>query len=131
MPEPSVSSRSERNSSVQTRREFLSILAASGGAAVCLGPAAPALIASQRKSASATSQQKKIAILATEVRKHSHAQHFIDRFLEGYGWQGQHYRPSTALAAIYVDQFPQGDLSRDRERRHKVKIYPTIAEALT
>ncbi|PYI89720.1 MAG: hypothetical protein DME26_00495 [Verrucomicrobia bacterium] len=70
-------------------------------------------------------------MLATEVRKLSHAQHFIDRFLEGYGWQGRHYRPPLELAALYVDQFPENDLSRDRARRHGVKMYPTIAEALT
>ena len=60
----------------------------------------------------------------------SHAQHFIDRFLEGYGWQGSHHRPPMDLVSLYVDQFPQGDLSRDRSRRHGVRIYPTIAEAL-
>lgn len=72
-----------------------------------------------------------IAILATEVRKYSHAQHFIDRFLEGYGWHGAHHVPPMRLVSLYVDQFPDNDLSRDRERRHNARIYPTIAEALT
>ncbi|MBI4603989.1 MAG: hypothetical protein HY721_18695 [Planctomycetes bacterium] len=75
--------------------------------------------------------RKKVALIATEVRKYSHAQHFIDRFLEGYGWHGRHHRPPVDLVSLYVDQFPEGDLSRDRERRHGVKIHPTIAEALT
>jgi hypothetical protein len=35
------------------------------------------------------------------------------------------------LAGLYVDQFPANDLSRDRARRHGVKIYPTIEETLT
>ncbi|MBI3417178.1 MAG: hypothetical protein HY043_17955 [Verrucomicrobia bacterium] len=77
------------------------------------------------------SARPKLALLATEVRRHSHAQHFIDRFLEGYGWQGRHYHPAVDLVSLYVDQFPEGDLSRDRAARHPVKIYPTIAEALT
>ena len=72
-----------------------------------------------------------VAILATEVRKYSHAQHFIDRFLEGYGWHGAHHVPPMKLVSLYVDQFPENDLSRDRERRHGARIYPTIAEALT
>jgi len=76
-------------------------------------------------------QRKKIALIATEVRKYSHAQHFLDRFLEGYGWHGEHHASSVELASLYVDQFPEGDLSRERERRRGVKIYPTIAEALT
>ena len=71
-----------------------------------------------------------VALLATEVRKHSHAQHFIDRLVEGYGWHGQHYFPRIKLVSMYVDQFPKNDLSRDREKRHGVPIYPTIAEAL-
>jgi hypothetical protein len=75
--------------------------------------------------------RKKVAILATVVRKYSHAQHFIDRFLEGYGWQGRHHRPSIELASLYVDQFPDGDLARERSKRHGVPIYPTIEEALT
>jgi len=77
------------------------------------------------------SRRKRIAILATEVRKYSHAQHFIDRFLEGYGWHGRHYRPQVELASLYVDQFPENDLTRDRARRHRVKVFPTVAEALT
>jgi hypothetical protein len=75
--------------------------------------------------------RKKIALLATEVRKHSHGQHFIDRFLEGYGWEGRHYHPAVDLVSLYIDQFPKNDLSRDRARRHRVKIYPSIREALT
>src|SRR5437667_7607811 len=81
--------------------------------------------------AKARARRKKIAILATEVRKLSHPQHFIDRFLEGYGWQGRYYHSPLKLAGLYVDQFPENDLSRDRARRHHVTIYPTVAEALT
>ena len=74
---------------------------------------------------------KRVAILATVVRKFSHAQHFIDRFLEGYGWHGRHHYPQVKLASIYVDQFPEDDLARDRSRRHGVTIYPTVEESLT
>lgn len=90
---------------------------------------APALLA--RQPARSSARRKKIALLATEVRKYSHAQHFIDRFLEGYGWQGRHHFPPFELAGLYVDQFNEGDLSRDRARRYRVKIYPTIEETLT
>jgi hypothetical protein len=114
-----------------TRRRFLaeSLL---GGAAV-LGSRAlalPAVIRSDR-APNAETRRPRIALLATEVRKYSHAQHFIDRFLEGYGWEGRHYRPQMDLVSLYVDQFPSGDLARDRERRLGAKIYPSIAEALT
>ena len=71
-----------------------------------------------------------MALLATEVRRHSHAQHFIDRFLEGYGWGGKWHQSPVKLVSLYVDQFPEGDLARDRSKRFEVPIYPTIAEAL-
>lgn len=77
-------------------------------------------------------QRPRIAAICTEVRKYSHSQHFIDRFLEGYGWQGRHHRPPMDLVSLYVDQVPEGDLSQDRaERFPHMKIYPTVADALT
>ena len=75
--------------------------------------------------------RKRVALIVTEVRKYSHAQHFVDRFLEGYGWGGSHHRPPMDVVALHVDQFPRGDLARERAKRFGVKIYPTIAEALT
>jgi hypothetical protein len=76
-------------------------------------------------------ERKRIALIGTEVRTHSHAQHFIDRFLVGYGWQGGWRRPDVDLVSLYIDQFPEGDLARATAERHQVPIYPTIAEALT
>jgi hypothetical protein len=78
----------------------------------------------------ATSRPK-VALVTTVVRNLSHGQHFLDRFLDGYGWHGEHHYPPMDLVAIYVDQFPPGDLARERSRRHHVPIYPTVAEALT
>jgi hypothetical protein len=51
--------------------------------------------------------------------------------VEGYGWEGRHHYPPLDLVSLYVDQFPENDLSRDRARRHGAGIFPTIAEALT
>ena len=112
-----------------TRRQFVSTvsLAATGAA---LATTTRTILGAGRTIPRNTGR-KKVALLATEVRKYSHAQHFIDRFLEGYGWQGQHHRPPIELAGLYVDQFNEGDLSRERARRHRVKIYPTVEEALT
>lgn len=74
----------------------------------------------------------KIAAVVTEHRERSHAQHFVDRFLWGYPWHGRHHLPPMDLVALYTDQVPKGDLSRDRARRFPaMKIYPTIAAALT
>ncbi len=76
-------------------------------------------------------RRKTIALIGTEVRTHSHAQHFIDRFLLGYGWQGAWRKPDVDLVSLYIDQFPEGDLARATAKRFNVPIYPSIAEALT
>lgn len=74
----------------------------------------------------------KLAAIVTVYRKYSHAQHIVDRFLEGYGWNGTHHHPPMELVSLYVDETPPDDLSRDRAQRFpQMKIYPTIAEALT
>ena len=77
-------------------------------------------------------QRPKIACISTIFHKYSHTQHFVDRFLEGYGWKGRHHRPPMDLVSLYVDQVGEDDLSRDRaERFPQMKIYPTVADALT
>jgi hypothetical protein len=104
-----------------SRRRFL----ASGSIA------AAALLPAIRSAAAAAEPRKRIALIGTEVRLHSHAQHFIDRFLLGYAWAGGWRRPEVDLVSLYVDQHPKNDLSRKIAARHKVPIYPTIADALT
>jgi hypothetical protein len=102
-----------------SRRAFLAgaAAAAAGGIAPQIGAAAPA--------------RKKVAFLGTEVRLHSHAQHFLDRMTLGYAWRGGWQRPRLDVASVFIDQFPEGDLGRGRIKRHQLRIYPTIAEALT
>jgi len=74
----------------------------------------------------------KIACISTIFHKYSHTQHFVDRFLEGYGWNSRHHRPPMDLVSLYVDQVGDDDLSRDRAARFpQMKIYPTVADALT
>ncbi|HZT38206.1 MAG TPA: hypothetical protein VFA28_09915 [Bryobacteraceae bacterium] len=74
----------------------------------------------------------KLAAIVTTYRKYSHAQHIVDRFLYGYGWNGTHHYPPMDLVSLYVDQIGEGDLSRHRAADFPaMKMYPTIAEALT
>ncbi len=74
----------------------------------------------------------KLAAVVTVYRKYSHAQHIVDRLLDGYGWSGSYHHPPMDLVALYVDQVGPDDLSRERAQRFPaMKIYPTIAEALT
>jgi hypothetical protein len=92
---------------------------------------ASAAIAIAATSRAAQPTRKRIAFLGTEVRLHSHAQHFLDRMTLGYAWQGGWQRPRVDVASVYIDQFPEGDLARGRVKRYQLKLFPTIAEALT
>ena len=101
-----------------SRRQFLA-----GSTALML---APGLARGQ-----ADAGRKKVAFLGTEVRLHSHAQHFLDRMTLGYNWGADWVAPRVDVASVYVDQFPEGDLARGRVARHKLRLCPTIEEALT
>jgi hypothetical protein len=74
----------------------------------------------------------KLAAVITVYRKYSHAQHIVDRMLDGYGWSGAYHHPTCDLVSLYVDEVGPDDLSRERAARFPaMKIYPSIAEALT
>jgi len=90
------------------------------------------LSALAQKTGRPKNDRPKIAAVTTRYHKFAHTQHIVDRFLEGYGWNGEHHHPPMDLVSLYVDQVGDDDLSRDRAARFpSMKIYPTIAETLT
>lgn len=93
------------------------------------GLAVPAVASLARSAAPA--QRKKIAFLGTEVTTHSHPQHFLDRLAMGYTWDGGWHEPTVDIAGVYIDQFPEGDLTHQRMAKYGLKLFPTVAEALT
>lgn len=112
---PATKTLAVMNSAGLSRRTFIGTLAGSALAVSAGAAGAP---------------RKKIALLGTVVRTHSHAQHFIDRFLLGYGWQNEWRKPAVDLAGLYVDQFPEGDLSRARAKQFNVPMFNSIRETL-
>ena len=72
----------------------------------------------------------KIAVVTTIYRYLSHAQHMVDRFLEGYPHNGKWHKPDMQVASLYVDQKPEGDQSGARAKEYGFQVYPTIAAAL-
>src|ERR1051326_2090125 len=94
---------------------------------VLAGAAGPLLLRGQQAGT-----RPKLAAVCTIYFRMSHAQHIVDRLLDGYGWNGDHHHPPMDLVSLYVDQIGKDDLSRERAARHpEMKMYPTIAEALT
>lgn len=79
----------------------------------------------------AAESRKRIAFLGTTVHLHSHSQHFLDRFAIGYMMGGQWREPATDLASVYIEQFPEKDLGKQRLQKYGLKQFPSIAEALT
>ncbi len=104
------------------RRDFLAGSIGLSLAAPWMASATNALPAGERK---------RIAFLGTEVRQHSHAQHFLDRLTFGYAWQSQWTPPRVEVASVYIDQYPEEDLARQRIERHQLNSFPSVAEALT
>ncbi|MFO0910010.1 MAG: hypothetical protein U0794_16960 [Isosphaeraceae bacterium] len=106
---------------MMTRRNLLGL----AGATVTVG--LPALTGAR---ALAAAPRKRLAVVTTEWRYHSHAWHMAERFLVGYPRDGRWYRPPIDVVSAYVDQHPENDLSRSRSREFGFPLYPTVAEAL-
>jgi hypothetical protein len=79
---------------------------------------------------------KRIALIGTEYRENSHVDVIAARWLEeipedvGYGWPPPNGRQST-LASVYLDQFPDNDLGRQRLGDAGVPLHDTVDAALT
>ncbi len=83
-------------------------------------------------AAQGTANRKKIAAVCTTYFPYSHSQHIVDRFLMGYGWNGEHHRPDMDVVSLSVDQLGKDDLSPARLKEFpSVKGCDSIAEALT
>ncbi len=79
----------------------------------------------------ANQPKKKIAFLGTSVYKHSHAQHFLDRFSLGYAMGGRWREPQVDVASVYIDQFGDNDVGKQRIAKYGLKSFPSVAEAVT
>ncbi len=79
-----------------------------------------------------TAKRPKLAAITTAWKRIFHPPQVVDRLLDGYGWNGTYHHPQMDVVSLYVDQRGPGDIFQDRADRHPtMKIYPTIAEALT
>ena len=77
------------------------------------------------------SERKKVAAIITEYRPGSHADVIVTKLLKGIPTDDGLIQPRVEIASMYVDQFPENDLSRGFAATHDVPIYPSIVKALT
>lgn len=75
--------------------------------------------------------RKKIALVITEYRQNSHADVIGTRLLGGYENYGQFRKPRADVVAMYTDQVPWNDMSRDMAKKYNVPVYDTVAECVT
>jgi hypothetical protein len=94
-----------------------------------LGTASAALLPSLG-TAQPPAAKKKLAVVTNVWTYRSHAWHMAERFLHGYPVEGKWHHPPIEVVSAYVDQVPEGDLSRARAKEFGFTIYPSVAEAL-
>ena len=75
--------------------------------------------------------RKRIAFLGTVIFEHSHAQHFLDRLHLGYNWNGAWQDPRVDIASVYIAQFPQNDIGKQRLAKYGYRNSASITDALT
>ena len=73
---------------------------------------------------------KRVAAIVTEYRRHSHTDVIVGKILEGFNYDGG-AGPDLRLVSMFVDQFPEGDMSRQLAQKYKFPITKSIDEALT
>src|SRR5436190_15213193 len=71
-----------------------------------------------------------VAAVVTEYRRNSHADVLVGKILDGFDQAGGP-GPALRLAALYTDQVPKNDLSRDLAKKHRFRIAGSIEEAIT
>jgi hypothetical protein len=73
---------------------------------------------------------KRVAAIVTAYYHNSHADLLVSRLLQTDTLDGKGKKRAIELASLYVDQFPENDISRRLMAEHGVPIYPTVVEAL-
>jgi hypothetical protein len=114
-----------------SRREFLSTIAGLATGISFTGLAASADLARSQPPPRPDKPGKKLAVITTAYHYLSHAYHICGRFLNGYLRAGRMHYPDFGIASMFVEQTKEGDLSRELARKHRFRVFPDIAGALT
>ena len=90
-----------------------------------------AFLATAAAAYAAEPPPKRIAAIITEYRPGSHADVIIGKYLEGFNQDERPPYPRSKIVSMFLEQFPDKDISRERARKFNVPIYRTAADALT
>ena len=113
-----------QDSSALSRRDCLQV-ATAALAGTAIAPAASGWAANGKQV-----KPKSVAAILTIYQPGSHADVLIGKILEGWKYDGGP-GPALKLASMYVDQFPEKDVSRAMSHKHGVPIFDSIEKALT
>lgn len=121
-----------------SRRQFLETAATTTAATAALARGTTRA-AFQSDPGADPERRPRVAALASVYFYLSHAYHIVGRFLDGfpvYSSSGEsrqpHHQPPFEIASLYIEQTPEAtDLGRAKAARHKVRLSPNIADALT
>gem|GEM_PF-348382 len=72
----------------------------------------------------------RVAAIVTEYRPWSHADVLVGKFIQGVKFDITPHWTPIPLRAMYVDQFPETDMSRALSRQYGFPIVNTIADAI-
>src|SRR5688572_23126810 len=68
--------------------------------------------------AAAARRPKRVAAVVTIYTHNSHADVIVSKLLQGENLDFRSRKPDLQLAGLYVDQFPEGDMSRKLAAEH-------------
>jgi hypothetical protein len=74
---------------------------------------------------------RKIAAIVTEYRPNSHTDVIVGKYLEGFNQDERPPYPRSKIVALFTEQVPKADMSRERAKKFNVPIFRTVADALT
>lgn len=107
-----------------SRRDFLRGSVFTTGSLIALGGGLPAALAGQGR------ENLRIAAIVTEYRPWSHADVICGKFIQGFKLDITPHWTPIPIRTMYVDQFPESDMSRSLSKQYGFSIVNSIREAI-